>query len=405
MYNINAILLIFSFIVSTLIVERTMNIFFGKRRTSTVVFALSYLFFLFALMIHLGEIWDVLLHFTALAVISLNYESVAIKRIAAVAGGHYVLIALTDINSFLILFLPDNWVVDAQILAVMLTSLFIYLVSLTIFPLFKHIKNPVINLNKMWLPLIIFPILHTLISLLRHINPPAFSMIIVTFVNLGVILTVFCLYNIVSKVIEDTLKSSLHSQEKEYYFAQCRLMQKSVENTKSIRHDMHLHLATARDFIVNNKSDEANNYLSSLIGDITKSEIYSNTKNIAFDSIINFKLNNAMHENIKLDLRLLIPPSLNIEVADVVIIVGNLLENALEAVSKVEEKLIKLDIEYSRGSLFIQIENTFDGVIKYAEGTEENRIDPPIEVCLANSNHPPKRGDCDTSGAERINWC
>jgi len=32
-------------------------------------------------------------------------------------------------------------------------------------------------------------------------------------------------------------------------------------------------------------------------------------------------------------------------------------------------------------------------------------IDPPIEVCLANSNHPPKRGDCDTSGEERINWC
>ncbi|MCL1882720.1 MAG: exodeoxyribonuclease V subunit gamma [Defluviitaleaceae bacterium] len=29
---------------------------------------------------------------------------------------------------------------------------------------------------------------------------------------------------------------------------------------------------------------------------------------------------------------------------------------------------------------------------------------PPIEVCYANSNHPPKRGDCDTSEAERINW-
>ncbi|MCL1842314.1 MAG: bifunctional phosphoribosylaminoimidazolecarboxamide formyltransferase/IMP cyclohydrolase [Defluviitaleaceae bacterium] len=32
-------------------------------------------------------------------------------------------------------------------------------------------------------------------------------------------------------------------------------------------------------------------------------------------------------------------------------------------------------------------------------------IDPPIEVCHANSNHPPKRGDCDTGGAERIDWC
>ncbi|MCL1842460.1 MAG: thioesterase, partial [Defluviitaleaceae bacterium] len=29
----------------------------------------------------------------------------------------------------------------------------------------------------------------------------------------------------------------------------------------------------------------------------------------------------------------------------------------------------------------------------------------PIEVCQANSNHPPKRGDCDTNIAERFNWC
>jgi sensor histidine kinase regulating citrate/malate metabolism len=42
-----------------------------------------------------------------------------------------------------------------------------------------------------------------------------------------------------------------------------------------------------------------------------------------------------------------------------------LLDNALDAVSKVEDKRIKLDIEYSRESLFIQVENTFDGVVKY----------------------------------------
>ncbi|MCL1843081.1 MAG: polysaccharide pyruvyl transferase CsaB [Defluviitaleaceae bacterium] len=32
-------------------------------------------------------------------------------------------------------------------------------------------------------------------------------------------------------------------------------------------------------------------------------------------------------------------------------------------------------------------------------------IDPPIEVCQANSNHPPKRGDCDTNLEESFNWC
>ncbi|MCL2188805.1 MAG: GHKL domain-containing protein [Defluviitaleaceae bacterium] len=44
------------------------------------------------------------------------------------------------------------------------------------------------------------------------------------------------------------------------------------------------------------------------------------------------------------------------------------------AVAKVEEKRIKLDIEYSRESLFIQVENTFDGVVKYDNNTDDKRI-------------------------------
>ena len=376
MYALNTVLGVLALAIVVLTIERTMNVFFENRRTSIVIFVLSYLFFFVTLGLHLHEAVDVLLHFIALAVISLNYESAAMKRVAAVAGGHYVLIALTDISSSFIRFLPENWVITNQALAVTLASLFIYFVSLTIFPLFKYIKNPAIDLNKLWLPLILLPISYTLISLFRHINMVAFSVMIVMIFSLGAILVFFHLYNNLSKVFENTLKSALLSQEKEYYITQCQLMQESVENTKSIRHDMQLHLATARDLVANYKSDEANDYLNSLIGDIRKNEIYSNTKNIAFDSIVNFKLNNVIHENIKLDLRLLIPPFLNIAVSDIVIIIGNLLDNALDAVSKVEDKQIKLDIEYSRGSLFIQIENTFDGVVRYLDEVcmEEKRI-------------------------------
>jgi signal transduction histidine kinase len=148
------------------------------------------------------------------------------------------------------------------------------------------------------------------------------------------------------------------------YRVQCQIMQESVENIRSIRHDMKLHLTAVRDFTANNNSPEATDYLNSLLGDLEKNEIYSSTKNTAFDSIINFKLNSVKQENIKLDIRLSVPPALNIEPADIVTILGNLLDNALDAVSKVEEKIIKLDIEYSRESLFIQVENTFDGVVK-----------------------------------------
>jgi sensor histidine kinase regulating citrate/malate metabolism len=57
-------------------------------------------------------------------------------------------------------------------------------------------------------------------------------------------------------------------------------------------------------------------------------------------------------------------------VSDVVTILGNLLDNAFDAVAKVEDKMIKLDVESSKGSLYIKIDNTFDGEVKYADGAD-----------------------------------
>jgi len=137
---------------------------------------------------------------------------------------------------------------------------------------------------------------------------------------------------------------------------------------------MNFHLATIKELSIDNKS--TTDYINGLLEDISESEVYSSTGNIAFDSIINFKLKTAKEENIKLDLALFIPPVLNIEIADIVTILGNLLDNALDAVTKVEDKMIRLDIEFSKSNLHINIDNSFDGNIKYTErkGENERRI-------------------------------
>jgi sensor histidine kinase regulating citrate/malate metabolism len=172
--------------------------------------------------------------------------------------------------------------------------------------------------------------------------------------------------------IQKQADAQLKEMEKEYYYTQCKLMQESVEQVKSIRHDLKIHLATIKGYAADINADEITNYLNNLLGEIHDSETYSNTGNITFDSIINFKLSHAGQDNIKADLCLLIPPALEIEMADIVTIIGNLLDNALEAIAKAEEKWLKLDIEYSKGGLFIKLENTFNGEITYAE--DEKRI-------------------------------
>ena len=109
-------------------------------------------------------------------------------------------------------------------------------------------------------------------------------------------------------------------------------------------------------------------FLNTLLDDVEESEIYSDTGNIAFDSIINFKIKDVVANHINFQLNILIPPTLNIEVADVVTILGNLLDNAFDAVAKVEDKMIKLTVEVNKGVLFIKLENTYDGVVNHADG-------------------------------------
>ncbi|MCL2367915.1 MAG: GHKL domain-containing protein [Oscillospiraceae bacterium] len=334
-------------------------------------------------MFHIHEMVDLFLHFSALTVIALNYESVAVKRVAAVAAGHYVMLSTTVINAAFMRHFPTAWLFEHAPLGLLFISLFIYLMALTVFPLFKHIKKTEVNLNKLWFPLIIFPIAHTAIELFHTINLPAVFVSVNVFSTLGFILIFFFLYNIISKVFEDALQSALHAQEREYYFSQCKLMQESVDKMKAYRHDVKLHLAALKEFTADNEA--AAEYLNTLLGDIEESEVYSDTGNIAFDSIINFKLKDVLRDNIDLSVKIFLPPELNIEVADVVTILGNLLDNAFEAVAKVADKRIKLTIEANKGNLFIKLDNSFDGAVNYAPG--QNGAEPVILSRKEGGNH------------------
>jgi hypothetical protein len=235
----------------------------------------------------------------------------------------------------------------------------------------KDKKKAPVDIPAIWVPALVMSSITMLLGFLTLFEFPNIQNIWMISMLSGAVFLVFYTSNTLSAVFGERIKSELLSQEREYYLAQCRLMQESMEKMKSYRHDIKLHLAVLKDYTAGNKA--AADYLDGLLGDIGEIDIYSDTGNIAFDSIINYKLRNAKEDNIKLDINVVIPPELNIEVSDVVTILGNLLDNALDAVKKVDQKIIKLDITYSKGNLHIMIDNSFDGVIKYTEvsGAEE----------------------------------
>jgi len=393
--------IVVAFITSLLLLlfaERMVGVFFEERRTSLPVMYLTYAG-VFALLIgttlfsspqmhrfHFAIIfiYDITLISAGCLILSFNYKSSAVRRWVATLSALPVFFLANIWATFVVrIIYINNYSITEDFgvgMVLILTSLIAALAAALLHG-FKNIKRNA-AISPMVLIIIVMVMFALFISyfFLTLLSPRAegadsmhvYMVVFIHTIPTGFIILLFYILDTIAAKHEDKIKSALQAQEKEYYYAQCQLMQASVENIKSLRHDMKLHLATARDFISTDKTDEATAYLTGLLGNIEESDAYSNTQNTAFDSIINFKLNNAKDENIKLDIRLLIPPALNIEVADIVTIIGNLLDNALDAVAKVEDRRIKLDIEYSRESLFIQVENTFDGVVKY--NIEDKRI-------------------------------
>lgn len=90
------------------------------------------------------------------------------------------------------------------------------------------------------------------------------------------------------------------------------------------------------------------------------------TGNSVIDAFVNYKYGIARKNKINFNLNIDIPSSLPFADGDLCVILGNLLDNALEANfrSKVDNPYINLNIKYGRNNIIIIVENSFDGKLK-----------------------------------------
>ena len=358
-------------IVNILAFNKMMDVFFEERRTPFAVLLSSYVpLLLYGVFIDAAAAMiGVLFMALSIFIITLNYKSSMLKRVIAVV---YLFIMYESViaimSNFFVGNLPLFGNISQDTVLYMLASLVFYVLVILMFKYFKYIRKNIFDFRAFFSLILVIAATYvaTALYITTDISRTAYFNLYTIFLA-GSTFLVFFQYNALSKAHVEKLKSTLHAQEKEYYSTQCQLMQESTEQVKSIRHDMVIHLSTLRDYSLKNKTGEITDYLNRLLGDVGESELYSGTGNLAFDSIINFKLKNAKADDIKLDIRMLIPSVLNVDVTDVVTILGNLLDNALDAVAKVEGKEIKLDIEFAKGCLFIKLDNSFNGEIKYSD--------------------------------------
>ncbi len=132
------------------------------------------------------------------------------------------------------------------------------------------------------------------------------------------------------------------------------------------RHDYRHHIQTMKVHAAHGELEEIEKYLDMLDDDLTNVETVLRTGNHMADAILNSKLSIAAQKQILVKAEARIPVSLNVPAIDLCIVIGNLLDNAIEACMELPagERLIRIYIEMKGRYLYIVMTNTAAGVKK-----------------------------------------
>jgi len=125
------------------------------------------------------------------------------------------------------------------------------------------------------------------------------------------------------------------------------------------RHDYRNHIQTLRTLMEQQNYEKVISYLDNLGVDLTTVDTVLKTGNIMADAILNSKISLANANNIPVDATASIPVELNITDIDLCVIIGNLLDNAIEASMKLPEssRAIRVYIEMKKNSLYLCFTN------------------------------------------------
>ena len=355
------------------VIYRFMRIFFESRRCNRTLNLLSYLLYFVAT--SLFYFWfnipliTLIINLITMFMISLTYEASIQKRIIYVIY-MYLFMAVAEIITaamtgyvYFSVFSQGDYRDSFGVIAVRIV---IYGETL----LLENIKLTKNGRNIgwiFWLASIMIPVSTLILEVIIANQTNLTKVEAVGSVSLlfAVNIIAFYLYDSLAENYIKKSKLALLQKENELYSRQCEIMQSSTEDLQAFRHDMSNQLIILNHLLEEGKDEEARRQLDQLSHFIKGKVIYSTSGNTIIDGLVNYKLQSVASENIKVETEIVVPKQLNIDIADFVTLLGNLLDNALEALKKVdwEQRILTIKIVFSQERLIGRITNTYCGEI------------------------------------------
>lgn len=370
--DIYALIYICSGIFMTYTIYKFMRIFYSERNTNFKVELASYIgYFIIITGVHSIIKLPVVVMVSNLLVlfaITFNYRSGFKKRILTVMLIYIILICVEMLVVVATGYLKLGLLIKSEyrsLIGIIMIRIISYFVVLLIGS-YKNIRNGDIISGVYWVCIFIIPAgtLYLLITNFMNSDLTSVTIFISTALVLLINFATFYMYDEISKILLEKADKVFIEQQNKSYEKQLELMQVSLSSTRTLKHDLKNHVASLYTLVERGKKSDLLDYLS-VVADVTNGigEL-SNTGNLVIDSIINFKLQDVEKENIDVGIDFNIPKDLDLSSFDITVILGNLIDNALNAVRKLEEnRYINITMKYTKGRLILKMSNSFDGIV------------------------------------------
>lgn len=308
-------------------------------------------------------------------ILSFNYESSFKLKIISVIFVYAVLASSETIALLLLRLIGLNHFSEfntIEYLSAQILIEIVFYITVLVFSNYKLQKRdfPIPILH--WIAIIAIPmgtLLPTVVITKTLVHDKIEIMMISEIIILLVNFFIFYLYDYIAGLYLELMEKKLLEQQNIAYQKQLEIVTHSQQKFKIFRHDMRHHLSILADLIKREDYTETLEYLENIGDYLSMHQEKISTGNTAMDSIVNYMAGVAEQENIQLNCEVEIPEKLQIAAFDLNGIISNLLDNAIKVVQLLPaeyEKTIHLTMRYTRGLLFLAVENPYTAAAQRA---------------------------------------
>lgn len=360
-------------VIATLwIVNRYLGIF-GNKRSNIIAVCIWVLFGVFQAYVQINSgvasIWTTVISIGLVTSISVfGYDSGGKKRILEVLLLYVVWLLIEIIISFCINMFPleeNNSNMAGNVISKIVMIIGVYVFSV----IWEKTDNNFIPV-KYYIGLLLVPMGSIYIAVTEFYSIWEIQEVLPSMITFSILL----MFNIVVLEIYSKISENfVMEKEKAIYVQQMNIMAINTEEQKKVmenfhreKHDWINELIVLKNEIEQDNRGVVIEKIDRIIQNCQSEEIISDTGNKCIDALINIKYAMAKEKGINFVTKIFIPEEMPIDQCDIGIVLGNALDNAMEAMerSSFDVKEIEIIMGIKKEALVLVVKNPFEAELK-----------------------------------------